>query len=110
MKFPPCGLVRFREKFGDDPRVTTAVALQLYGNTDLFAEFAKTLVASERAKKVANSDILSRFFITRAQVTSRFGAHVLTKEMAENGTRFGRSKRCGGLTNLDGSGSRFGAA
>jgi glycosyltransferase involved in cell wall biosynthesis len=71
-RFPPGGLVRFRQKFGDDPRVTTAVDLQLYGNADLFAEFARTQVASERAKKVVGSNILRRLFIARAQLTSQF--------------------------------------
>ena len=70
-RVPPGGLIRFREKFGDEPRVTTAVDLQLYGSADLFAEFARTEVASERAKKVTSSDILRRLFIARAQVTSR---------------------------------------
>jgi glycosyltransferase involved in cell wall biosynthesis len=71
LRFPPCGLVRFRQKFGDDPQVTTAVELQLYGNTNLFAEFARTRVASERAKKVVGSGVLRWFFIARAQLTSR---------------------------------------
>jgi len=69
--FPPRGLIKFRQKFGDDPRVTTAVDLQLYGNGRLFAEFARTQVASERAKKVVRSNFLQRFFIARAQLTSR---------------------------------------
>ena len=69
--FPPQGLARFREKFHHDAKVTTAVELQLYGNIDLYAEFAKTEVASERAKKVVSSGVLRRFFIARAQVTSR---------------------------------------
>jgi glycosyltransferase involved in cell wall biosynthesis len=69
--FPPRGLIRFRQKFGDDPRVTTAVDLQLYGNADLFAEFARTQVASERAKMVVASSVLQRLFIARAQLTSR---------------------------------------
>jgi hypothetical protein len=72
LKFPPRGLARFRQKFGNDPRITTAIDLQLYGNAGLFAEFARTLVASQRAKKVASSDVLRRFFLARAQVTSRF--------------------------------------
>ena len=71
LKFPPRGLTRFREKFRDDPRVSTGVDLQLYGNVDLFAEFARTGVASERAKKVVSSDVLRWFFIARAQLTSR---------------------------------------
>ena len=58
LKFPPRGLARFRQKFGNDPRITTAIDLQLYGNAGLFAEFARTLVASERVKKVASSDVL----------------------------------------------------
>jgi hypothetical protein len=70
LKFPPQGLERFREKFHHDAKVTTAVELQLYGNTDLYAEFARTEVASERAKKVVNSGVLRRFFIARAQLTS----------------------------------------
>jgi glycosyltransferase involved in cell wall biosynthesis len=69
--FPPQGIRRFREKFQYDSRVTTAVELQLYGNSDLYADFALTGVASERAKKVVRSDALQRFFIARSQVTSR---------------------------------------
>ncbi len=104
LKFPARSLTRFRQKFGDDPRITTAVDLQLYGNADLFAEFARTLVASQRAKKVASWDILRRFFIARAQVViSRF-ARVLTTKIPPNGIRFRRSKRCGGQTDLGGSG------
>ena len=71
LKFPPRGLARFRQKFGNDPRITTGVDLQLYGDADLFVEYSGTLVASQRAKKVASSAILARFFSTRAQVTSR---------------------------------------
>ena len=70
-KFPAWGLSRFREKFRDDTQVVTAVELQLYGNHELFAEFAKTGVVSERARKVANSGVLRQFFAARAQVTSR---------------------------------------
>ena len=70
-KFPPGGLRRFREKFRRDTAISTAVELQLYGNTALFAEFALTQAASGRAEKVANSDILRHFFVARAQVTSR---------------------------------------
>jgi glycosyltransferase involved in cell wall biosynthesis len=44
-RFPPDGLIRFRQKFADAPRVTTAVDLQLYGNGRLFAEFGATQVA-----------------------------------------------------------------
>jgi glycosyltransferase involved in cell wall biosynthesis len=69
--FPPGGLTRFREKFRRDAAVSTAVELQLYGNTALFAEFARTQTLSERAEKVAKSDILRHFFVARAQVTSR---------------------------------------
>ena len=71
LKFPPRGLRRFHQKFGRDAKVTTAVDLQLYGNANLFAEFARTGVASERAKKVANSGVLRQFFTARAQITSR---------------------------------------
>ena len=70
-KFPPAGLTRFREKFRSDTQVSTAVELQLYGNANLFAEFVRTGVASQRAKEVANSGFLRRFFAARAQVTSR---------------------------------------
>ena len=70
-RFPPRGLARFREKFGREPRLTTAVDLELYGNASLLAEFAQTQVASERARKVTASDTLRRFFTARAQVTSR---------------------------------------
>ena len=70
-KFPPEGLARFREKFQHDAKVTTAVVLQLYGNSDLYAEFARTEVASGRIKRVVNSNALRRFFIARAQLTSR---------------------------------------
>ena len=70
-KFPPRGLTRFRQKFRDDVRASTALELQLYGNADLYAEFARTGVASERATKVVNSGVLRRFFIARAQLTSR---------------------------------------
>lgn len=70
-KFPPSGLSRFREKYRDDTQVPTAVELQLYGNRDLLAEFAKTGVVSERVKKVASSTVLRRFFTARAQITSR---------------------------------------
>lgn len=69
-KFPPQGLARFREKFQHDTKVTTAVELQLYGNGDLYAEFARTGVASERAKVVVSSGVLRRFFIARAKLTS----------------------------------------
>ena len=69
-KFPPRGLARFREKFHHDAKVTTAVELQLYGDIDLYAEFARTEVASERAKKVVDSRVLRRFFIARARLTS----------------------------------------
>ena len=71
LRFPPRGLLRFRQKFRHDIRASTAVELQLYGNARLFAEFARTQVASERAKKVASSGLLRRFFIARAQLTSR---------------------------------------
>jgi glycosyltransferase involved in cell wall biosynthesis len=71
LKFPPRGLTRFRQKFGNDARITTGVDLQLFGDADLFVEYSGTLVASERAKKVASSAILARFFTARAQVTSR---------------------------------------
>jgi glycosyltransferase involved in cell wall biosynthesis len=70
-KFPPRGLVRFHKKFRRDTVIWTAIELQLYGNPTLFAEFARTQIASQRAKKVASSDALRRFFIARAQVTSR---------------------------------------
>jgi hypothetical protein len=70
-KFPPQGLTRFREKFRRDTVTSTGVELQLYGNYELFAELARTRAASERAEKVANSDILRRFFVVRAQMTSR---------------------------------------
>jgi len=70
-KFPPGGLTRFREKFRSDAATSTAVELQLYGNTALFSEFAQTQAASARAERVANSDILRYFFVARAQVTSR---------------------------------------
>ena len=70
-KFPPRGLTRFQAKFRRDPVIWTAIELQLYGNAFLFAEFARTQVASPRAKEVANSDVLRRFFVARAQVTSR---------------------------------------
>jgi hypothetical protein len=70
-KFPPGGLTRFREKFRSDTGISTAVELQLYGNTALFSEFARTQAASGRVEKVANSDILRHFFVARAQVTSR---------------------------------------
>jgi glycosyltransferase involved in cell wall biosynthesis len=69
-KFPPQGLARFREKFQHDTKVTTAVELQLYGNRELYAEFARTGVASERAKVVVSSGVLRRFFIARAKLTS----------------------------------------
>ena len=78
LRFPPRGLLRFRQKFGRDPLASTAVELQLYGNTRLFADFAQTQVASERARKVVSSDVLRRFFIARAQLTSRL-AHVFSK-------------------------------
>ena len=71
LKFPPRGLIRFRQKFRHDARASTAVGLQLYGNADLFAECVRIADASERAKRVVNSDILQRFFIARAQMTSR---------------------------------------
>jgi glycosyltransferase involved in cell wall biosynthesis len=71
LKFPPEGLIRFREKFQHDTKVTTAVELQLYGNADLYAEFARTEVASERVKQVVSSRVLRRFFTARAQLTSR---------------------------------------
>jgi glycosyltransferase involved in cell wall biosynthesis len=71
-KFPPGGLRRFREKFRSDASVSTAVELQLYGNPTLYAEFAQTKAVSERAAKVANSDVLRHFFVARAQVTSRW--------------------------------------
>jgi glycosyltransferase involved in cell wall biosynthesis len=71
LRFPARGLGRFRQKFRHDTRASTAVQLQLYGNAHLFAEFAQTQVASERAKKLVNSDILRWFFIARAQLTSR---------------------------------------
>lgn len=90
LKFPPEGLKRFREKFQHDAKVTTAVELQLYGNGELYAEFAATGVASERAKKVVNSGVLRRFFIARSQVTSRF-AHISSQ-------RRSRDMRHSGLT------------
>jgi glycosyltransferase involved in cell wall biosynthesis len=77
LRFPPRGLIRFREKFGHDAQASTAVELQLYGNADLFAEFVRTAefgrtdVASERARRVANSGILRGFFVARARLTSR---------------------------------------
>ena len=70
-RFPGHGLIRFREKFGNESRVTRAVDLQLYGNAEPFAEFARTQVASERAEKVASSDILRQSLVARAQATSR---------------------------------------
>ena len=81
--FPPQGLARFREKFQHDTKVTTAVELQLYGNTDLYAEFARTGVASERAKKVVSSAMLRRFFIARAQVTSSL-ARISSRRRSRN--------------------------
>jgi glycosyltransferase involved in cell wall biosynthesis len=71
LKFPPGGLRRFREKFRHDTKVTTAVELQLYGDADLYAEFATTGVATERDKRVVSSGLLRRFFVARAQLTSR---------------------------------------
>jgi glycosyltransferase involved in cell wall biosynthesis len=88
-RFPPGGLIRFREKFGDEPRVTTAVDLQLYGSADLFAEFARTEVASERAKKVTSSDILRRLFIARAQVTSRLARMSSRRRLRRTGSDSG---------------------
>ncbi len=70
-KFPAGGLTRFREKFQGDTKVSTAVELQLYGDADLFAEFVRTGVPSERVREVANSGFLRRLFAARAQVTSR---------------------------------------
>jgi glycosyltransferase involved in cell wall biosynthesis len=70
-KFPPQGLRRFRQKFGHDTKLSTAVELMLYGNAALFADFARTGIASERAKRVVSSGVLQRLFIARAQVTSR---------------------------------------
>ena len=71
LKFPPRGLTRFRQKFGNDPRITTAVDLQLYGNADLFAEFSGTRSRPNAPRRWRASAILRRFFSTRAQVTSR---------------------------------------
>ena len=88
-RFPPGGLIRFREKFADEPRVTTAVDLQLYGSADLFAEFARTEVASERAKKVTSSDILRRLFIARAQVTSRLARMSSRRRLRRTGSDSG---------------------
>ena len=89
LKFPPRGLTRFRQKFGDDPRITTAIDLQLYGNADLFAEFARTKVVSERAKKVTSSDILRRLFIARAQVTSRLARMSSRRRLRRTGSDSG---------------------
>lgn len=58
-------------KFRHDAQASTAVDLQLYGNADLFVEFARTQVASERTKKVVGSTLPRRLFIARAQLTSR---------------------------------------
>jgi glycosyltransferase involved in cell wall biosynthesis len=88
-RFPPGGLIRFREKFGDEPRVTMAVDLQLYGSADLFAEFARAEVASERAKKVTSSDILRRLFIARAQVTSRLARMSSRRRLRRTGSDSG---------------------
>jgi glycosyltransferase involved in cell wall biosynthesis len=71
LQFPPRGLARFREKFRQDAKVSTAIELLLYGDVDLFAEFARIAITSERARKIAGSEILRRFFIARAQLTSR---------------------------------------
>jgi glycosyltransferase involved in cell wall biosynthesis len=88
-RFPPGGLIRFREKFADESRVTTAVDLQLYGSADLFAEFARTEVASQRAKKVTSSDILRRLFIARAQVTSRLARMSSRRRLRRTGSDSG---------------------
>ena len=87
-KFPPGGLRRFREKFRSDAPVSTAVELQLYGNTALYAEFAQTKAVSARAEKVASSDVLRRFFVARAQVTSRLARIASQREWRS--TRDGR--------------------
>jgi glycosyltransferase involved in cell wall biosynthesis len=69
-RFPPRGLLQFRQRFRRETLASTAVELQLYGNARLYADFAQTQIASEHAKKVVNSDVLRRFFIARAQLTS----------------------------------------
>ena len=71
LKFPPRGLIRFRQKFRHDAQASMAVGLQLFGDTDLFEECLRIADASERAKKVVGSNILQRFFIARAQLTSQ---------------------------------------
>ena len=87
-KFPPGGLRRFREKFRSDAPASTAVELQLYGNTALYAEFAQTKAVSAWAEKVASSDVLRRFFVARAQVTSRLAR--IASQRRWRSTRDGR--------------------
>ena len=41
LKFPPRGLIRFRQKFRHDAQASMAVGLQLFGDTDLFEECAE---------------------------------------------------------------------
>jgi glycosyltransferase involved in cell wall biosynthesis len=89
LRFPPQGLSRFRLKFRHDAQVSTAVELQLYGDADLYAEFAKTRVASQRAKKVTSSDILRRLFIARAQVTSRLARMSSRRRLRRTGSDSG---------------------
>ena len=97
LKFPPRGLARFRQKFGNDPRITTGVDLQLYGDADLFVEFSGTLVASQRAKKVANSAILRTVLQYAGASDQPARAHVLRTKIPPDRTRFERSKRRRGL-------------
>jgi glycosyltransferase involved in cell wall biosynthesis len=89
LKFSPRGLVRFRRKFSDDPQVSTAVELQLYGDADLLAEFARTRVASERVKRVAGSGVLRSFFVARAQVTSRLARLSFRRRLRRMGPDLG---------------------
>lgn len=70
-RFPGLGLIRFFEKFQRDSTLTTGVKLQLYGNVELFIEFAQSRVASERVKRVVDSNALRLFFFLRALLTSR---------------------------------------
>ena len=83
-KFPAWGLTRFREKFQGDAKVSTAVELQLYGDADLFAEFVRTGVASERVREVANSGFLRRLLRCARASDQPLGANVLATEMEEH--------------------------
>ena len=99
LKFPPRGLARFRQKFGNDPRITTGVDLQLYGDADLFGILrnAGRIPTREEGGELGHSGAVLHYPGASDQSAR---AHVLTTKIPPDRTRFKRLKRCRGLRDL----------